>query len=218
MIKKIGLVMLLSCGTVSFAQAQEIEMGLGVSTFGLTITPEYRINEQFGFRAPFGRFSLSQDIDDVDEVSISGQGTAQIGGAAILADYYPTNLGLRISGGLAIPQYKVEVEGSGSIDVDGNTFNVDSFEGEVSTSGIAPMVGLGYKFSRIAGSNFSGAIDVGAMFVSNYATEYEYSGLTDAAVDDFESEVEQALDDARTELKDNLGVIPFVSLSVTYTF
>ena len=197
------------------ANAQDFEVGVGISTFGLTLTPEMQINDKVGIRAPLGFASYS---DTFSEEDVDLDATVGIGGFAILGDFYPTQSGFRLSGGLALPRYQLEGTTSGSIDFEGTEYTIDKFEANLGTEGVAPIVGLGYKFSSIAGSGWSGAIDLGAMFNVGYGASYDVTGLSPADQAQFDAEAEQYVEDIESEAEKGGGILPFVSVSISYKF
>ena len=81
----------------SVAQEAGLRFGLGVSSLGTAVEGAYRFNQDFGVRGVLAGRTVTGRIGAVDGVSYNSDW--QLGGFALLADYYTGNSGFRISGG-----------------------------------------------------------------------------------------------------------------------
>lgn len=100
----------------SAATAQDVgdtSIAFGVSGFGGSVEAAYRIDPSIGVRGAYwGGVSLSYQEDD-GETDIEGD--VRLGGLALLADYYPTQSGWRISGGVFFSTGEFEASGTENV-------------------------------------------------------------------------------------------------------
>lgn len=194
--------------TSAFAQntsEPENAFGLnaGVTTLGPTLEATWRVNENFGLRAPIGYATYSYDG------SIEGKdytGDIELGGFGLIADYYPTGKSLRLSGGLFKTNY-------------GATLNRDLQYGPFSTtlvtevsqkSDISPYIGVGYEQS--IGKRLALSLDAGTLLGSGFVVKaYDTQGY--ATQEQIEAENESLRDAVN-----DIDVIPYVSLTLGYRF
>lgn len=177
------------------AKAQDITIGAGLTSFGPVIEGSYAINDRFDARAQIiGGLSYS----DADTVDLAGEsylidGTATLGGLALLGDFYPTASGWRVSGGLFVSNTDLVATFTGP----------ETFDGEVVfTNEIAPMIATGYKYDFTENWSLSG--DLG-LIISGIEVK---TGSTDP---DVVAEVASINDDLS-----DLPVLPYLSLTVGY--
>lgn len=202
----------LFAGHTAIAQDGNTRFGLGVSTMGATLEGAYRINERFALRGLLAGINASdkQTIDGID-YDVDGQ----LGGLGLLVDYYPGQSGFRLSGGAFIS--RTEFTGSatanspGDIDIDGTPIAVgDSVTTSVEFGRkVAPMLTLGYDQSLGKGWTLSG--EIGAIISGDFNVDIDapaYVSATDIANEE---------DSIRNDLN-QLGVYPYVGLSVSYRF
>ena len=88
------------CGAANAQDVGDITVGAGLSNFGINLEGAYQVTPDVRARgALMGGFSDDfEDADDGDSI----EGEFNLGGAALLADYYPLQNGWRVSGGLFI--------------------------------------------------------------------------------------------------------------------
>lgn len=176
--------------------AQDISAGLGLSTFGPTIEGSYAIQDNLSVRG-IGFIPLSASdsgIEVDDDYTLDGE--VSTGAFAVLADYYPTGQGWRISGGLLFaPDDFVTGTFTGPETFDGS-FGMDR--------DVAAMVSGGYQYDFANGIYISG--EVGAIF-SGFNVE---SNSTDAAVQADIADINADLDD--------VPAYPYLGVTVGFTF
>jgi len=195
MIFRTSLVTILLCTAGGAIHAQEVgdtSVGIGSTNFGLALQGEYIAAPQVGVRGMLmGGFNID-DTFEVDEGTIDGE--ASIGGAAVLADYYPLANPWRISGGLFFSNTEV----TGEVSDSGITY-----DGEITLANeIAPLITTGFNAAIAPGWTLSG--DVGFIVSS-----LEVSSDDAAAADE--------VDDLNEQLED-IPVLPFVGFAVSYSF
>lgn len=192
-----------------------LSVGVGLSTFGVTVTPEARISDNVGIRAPIGFFRL-EDTFDVEGNDVDGSATSAQG--ALLLDYYPTGGGFRVSAGVGVGGYVVDARGTSFTVTDTSTntdYTINAPYGATieQESGIAPMVAIGFTSPRENRTQLS--FDLGVKYVkygltldtANLELDPNYDQTdVDALVADFESEAEK------------YPVTPYVQLSVAFRF
>ena len=100
-----------------------LSVGVGVSTMGITVTPEARLSDRLGIRLPVGYFSISESFD-VEGNDIDGEATSAQG--ALLVDYYPTGGRFRLSFdiGAKFTKYGLSVDTS-ELEADANFDSTD---------------------------------------------------------------------------------------------
>ncbi|WP_439508164.1 hypothetical protein, partial [Yoonia sp.] len=138
------LIAIAVCAMATTATAQDrgaVSAGLGVTSFGYALEGAYQLRPTLGLRGMImGGFSID---DTFDYEGSSVNGTADLGGTAVVADYYPLANAWRMSGGLFFSNS--DVSGSfteGAVTYDGKL----TFENDV-----APMVTTGFRIGFGAG-------------------------------------------------------------------
>lgn len=186
------------------APGPQLGLGVGFSTLlGPTLEPTLRFG-RFGLRAPVGGAEIG--IED-ESAGDTYEGSLQLGGAGLLADYYPFGNGFHVSAGLLRTAYGASLTGS-DIAIDGAVSDIDvSFDQRrplspvlsLGTSG--PLFGqVGYAVS--AGAMFFGGLDVTARDPSGVFTQAQ----VDAGVQDFRDRAE------------SMDVVPFVQVGIGLSF
>jgi hypothetical protein len=198
------------------ATAQDIgdtTVSFGASTFGANLEAAYQLDSQWRVRgALMGGINYDDtSFEDGNEYNID----ASLGAFAVLADYYPTMSGWRVSGGLLVNRTSLDATttatGSG-IEIDGETFD----EGSVTLSGdfaksVSPMVTTGYDYRLNNAWSISGEIGV------------VYTGGIDLDATGSTTELQNAIDnsqdfeDIRKDASD-VTFYPYISVTVGYGF
>jgi opacity protein-like surface antigen len=83
--------------SAAFAQDSNLRFGLGVSSMGATLEGAYRFNQNWAVRGVVAGGLGINGTQTIDGVNYDTNG--QLGGFALLADYYTGNSGFRVSGG-----------------------------------------------------------------------------------------------------------------------
>jgi hypothetical protein len=113
--KKIALFLLIAMSSVS-AMAGEVYGGIG--TEGINAGYAYAVNTSFNIRGEVNGFSKSytQDSD-----GLTYKGDLKLGGASVLADYFPFGGRFRVTGGAIANRGQLTGTATGS----GGTYNVN---------------------------------------------------------------------------------------------
>ncbi|WP_411891299.1 hypothetical protein [Yoonia sp. SDW83-1] len=195
------------CANAASAQdAGDISAGVGFSSLGGNLEAAYRIDPSFGVRGVFiGGIDESYEETD-DEGTFAG--SIELGGLAIMGDYYPNQGDWRISGGLLFSNNEIKASGEVELE-DGGTPEAElsvKFENE-----IAPMITTGYEWGFADGWTLTpeaGLILTGGLALDYTATA---SGAQDAIDDD--PDVQDAKSDA-----EDIVVLPYLAFTVSYQF
>jgi hypothetical protein len=150
---------------------------------------------------------LSTDFENEDEGdTIDGQ--FHLGGAALLADVYPTQNGWRVSGGLFISNTDLSATGTVNtgVDPDPSASVKANFENE-----IAPMITTGYDFAF--GNGWAFTTEIGAILIGGVDVSYTASDPADQAEIDADPDVQEAIADAA-----DLNAYPYLSLGLSFKF
>jgi hypothetical protein len=191
------LIAIAVCAMATTATAQDrgaVSAGLGVTSFGYALEGAYQLRPTLGLRGMImGGFSID-DTFDYEDTAVDG--TADLGGVAVVADYYPLANAWRMSGGLFFSNS--DVSGSfteGAVTYDGKL----TFENDV-----APMVTTGVRIGFGAGWGLSG--DIGVIMSSLQVS----SSNTNPTV-------QTAVNDTNADLAD-VPVFPFAGFTVSYAY
>ena len=199
------------------ANAQDVgdtSVSLGLSTFGINLEGTYHILPEWRLRgAVMGGLNYSgTEVEDGTTFDVD----AGLSALALMADYYPTNSGWRVSGGLVFNGSKIDSTVTASstdpIEIDDDTFQTGSMEIDANfKKKMSPIVTTGYDYhfqnnwilSGEIGAIYTGGIDITA--TSDSATLQE-------AIDD-------SVDyrDARADAAE-LNFWPYLSVTVGYSF
>ncbi len=192
-----------------------LSVGVGVSTMGITVTPEARLSDRLGIRLPVGYFSISESFD-VEGNDIDGEATSAQG--ALLVDYYPTGGRFRLSAGLGFGGYVVDASGTDLTVTDTETNTDYTVTGDYSArieqnSNVAPMLALG--FASPADRRIRLSFDIGAKF-TKYGLSVDTSELeADANFDS--TDIDQLIADFNNDAAD-YPVTPYAHFSVAVRF
>lgn len=123
-----------------------------------------------GLRAEYSRFESNSYDVDADNISYVGKMT--LGGARILADYFPFDGDFRLTAGVAVSNdtefdATARPSAEGLLNVNGKDYAIPSgspVNANVSFSGVAPYVGIGWGHNARSGKGLGFVADVGVMF------------------------------------------------------
>jgi hypothetical protein len=199
----------------AYEEEPTLSVGLGLSTFGITLTPQARVTDYVGFRAPIGFFDLS-DTFDVEGNKVDGSAKSAQG--AVLLDYYPMGGGFRVSAGVGIGGFEVEGRGD-SLTVTDTATNTDyTLNAEYSATvdqenGVAPMVAIGFSSPRESRVQLS--FDLGVKYAS-YGLNLNTSNLAQLPNYD-QTDIDELIRDFDSEA-DNYPFTPYVHFSLAVRF
>lgn len=193
-------------GNLASAQdAGDTTVAAGLSTFGLNLEGAYQIDPQLRVRgALMGGFSADYEESDADGTV---EGSFDLGGVAVIADYYPMQNGWRVSGGLFISN--TELEATGTVDVAGT-----DEQATVSASfanDITPMLTTGYDWGF--GNGWSFTSEVGVVLTGGIDVSFDATDPTAQSEIDDDAEVQETIDDAA-----DITALPYLAFGVSYRY
>ncbi len=190
-------------------QTGDITIGAGLSTFGLNFEGSYQIDPSWRARgALMGGTSAKFSESDVDDIDGDVDGDFDLGGAALLVDYYPTQSGWRISGGLFFSN--TELDASGDIEIEG----ASDVEGTIKMAfenKISPMITTGYDLHFGDGWSFNS--EIGVILSGGLDMEVEADDASLQSQIDNDEDIQDAIDDAS-----DINALPYIALGVSYRF
>ncbi len=159
--------------TGASAQDQKFRFGLGVSTLGGTLEGAYRFNDTWAIR---GVLSGGLNANGTQTVSgVTYNTTGQLGGFALLGDYYTGNTGFRVSGGAFVSNTSFAGSTTASLANPITIGNTTLTGGQTASATVAfqrkvsPMATIGYDWNvgrRFTISGEVGAIAMGGLNVT----------------------------------------------------
>lgn len=187
-------VAMLSFATMASAQdVGDFNAGAGLSILGPMVEGSYQVTPELAVRGiAFGAISLTDTVE-LDEYTVDGSIT--LNGGGLLMDYYPTNSGWRLSGGVVVTDFAL----------DGDFTGPEDFVGNISLKNdVAPLVTTGYRHTFRNNLTLSG--DLGVMVNGLVASSNNVDPLVQDEIDSLNADLDQ------------IPVVPFVSIMVGYTF
>ena len=185
---------ILSFATMASAQdVGDFNAGAGLLILGPMVEGSYQVTPDLAVRGiAFGAISLTDTVD-LDEYTVDGSIT--LNGGGLLMDYYPTNSGWRVSGGVVVTDFSL----------DGDFTGPENFVGNISLKNdIAPLVTTGYRHTFRNNMTVSG--DLGVMVNGLVASSNNADPLVQDEIDSLNADLDQ------------IPVVPFISIMVGYTF
>ncbi|KQI73461.1 hypothetical protein AN191_00735 [Loktanella sp. 5RATIMAR09] len=171
-----------------------VSFGAGVTNFGLSLEGEYTVTPQVGVRGMvMGGFSFDDEFD-VDDATIDGE--VDLGGVAVLADYYPLGNAWRLSGGLFFSTSEV----TGTV-----TDGLVTYDGQINFKNeVAPLISTGFSTEVASGWSVSG--DIGVIVSSLEVSSDDDTGTVQADIAELNADLE------------DVPVLPFIGVAVSYSY
>lgn len=194
------------------AQFKDFRAGLGVSSMGATLEGAYRLNQSFTIRGVIAGGLNANGTQTVDGVSYNTSG--QLGGFALLADYYTGDTGFRISGGAFISNTNLNGTTTASVANPITIGNTTLTSGETASSSVAfnrkisPMLTVGYDWN--IGKTFTLSGEVGAIAMGGLNVNVTAPAAPAA-------DVAREVQNINNELS-AFGVYPYVAITGTFRF
>lgn len=196
------------------ASAQSLDgtvLGSGLSSMGAYGSLSHELRP--GLRLRGVLTGLPGYSFDEEEEGIDYEVDASIGGVAALADYYPMNGGLRLSGGIFFGGGEIEgratARGSETIEVNGTDYRDASIETDLSfEEEIAPMLAIGYE--RRIGARWAFEAEIGAIAIGGVRVDAEGRNVPQQ---DIEAEAQEIEDDLS-----GFKAYPWLAIGVNYAF
>jgi hypothetical protein len=179
-----------------------------VGTNGLGVGYAASVNNDWAVRGQFNAYKMSFS-GDVGDFGVNANLTADIKlqSFLLLADWYPTASGLRLSGGGVVNSNKVTLAGTGQV-----AGKVATVKGELKMSdSLSPYLGVGYANRPKEAKGLGFNVDLGVMFQSpKTSLTATGSGITQADIDTQLQKMQAAAD--------KLKWLPVLGFGVSYGF
>ncbi len=195
--------------SAAVAQDSNLRFGLGVSTLGPTLEGAYRLNQSFALRGVLSGGLGINGAQTIDGVKYDTKG--QLGGFALLADYYTGDTGFRVSGGAFISNTNFSGSTTASPTNPITVGNTTLTSGETASASVefarkvSPMLTVGYDWNigqRFTLSGEVGAIGMGGLNVSVVAPA---------------ADVAREVRNINDELS-QFGVFPYIAITGSFRF
>lgn len=228
---KFGVVALALAAAPALAQENNMRVGLGVTTLGATLEGQYKINENLAVRGLFaGGLSTDESGTETDsDVIATYTGSANLGGAAVLMDYYVGGSGFKVSGGVLMSTTGIDLSSNlrpngGSFefgDLDINAGSVDVDASAKFKRKMAPVVTIGYDW-RIT-ERFSLNAEIGAIAIGGFDLSMKATPDADAIAAGFDqdainAEIDKEIAKAQDDIGSQADLYPFIGIMGTWRF
>lgn len=218
---------LLACSLLLFSHTSFSDgVGLSIGVHGVAIDYQKSLSEKLSARLmlsdmPLNLNANAEGIDYEVEYDRTNLG--------FLLDYHPMAGTFHLTGGIYTLDHNINLTAAaanGSYHVGDNTYTSNDLKlkAQVAFAKAAPYLGLGWG-NTIAGTGFSGNLDLGLMYVGTPAVSYTSSGtVTSGGVTanvDSNPTFQQDLEKERTDIQDKLSkfnLMPIIQFGLTYKF
>ncbi|MGJ8622797.1 MAG: hypothetical protein ACSHW1_08465 [Yoonia sp.] len=195
-----------ACTIANAQDSGDISVGVGLSTFGANLEAAYQITPDLRARGAL-MGGLNLDFEESDDADIEGE--FNLGGAALLADYYPLQNGWRVSGGLFFSN--TDLTATGTVETEPGPVSRSATVSAQFENEIAPMITTGYDWSF--SDSWALTSELGVIFGGGIDLSFETDDAADQAAIDDDPDVQEAIADAA-----DITVLPYLSLGVSYRF
>jgi hypothetical protein len=196
--------------------SQDFAVGVKLSTLGGGIEAVRSFSPNINARLGFSLFSLSFDggVSSEDDYKFNAKlGLLTI---AALADYFPFERGLRITGGLIVNlnNFKADIKPNKSYSVGGDVYSPDllgTMSADISFNKVAPYIGIGFGNPTAGSKGLGFSFDIGTIYQGAPKAKLSASGLIEPS----------ASPDQQEKLESNLSWFkwyPVLSFGLMYKF
>jgi hypothetical protein len=175
-------------------------------TNGLGLGYAQSVAQDWAVRGQFNTLNLSY-TGDVSDTTSSGSADLKFkfSSLQVTGDWYPSDGGFRVSGGVVFNDNKITLDGTGTV----NGIANQTINAEVKMSdGVAPYIGLGYSTRPKMAKGFGFIVDLGVMFQNPKATLTSSASAADTAAQ--LAKIQDAVDKLKT--------MPVFGIGVSYSF
>ena len=204
----------LTLATLPAAHATELYGQIGLPGVGLGVAVP--LNSSFTLRGDF--VTLGKRDENTTEEGIDYNGKLRAQRAALLADWYPLQGGLRFTGGVTFNKYQLDLRATGAggtLTIGDTTYTTtadDRLDVQVKFPDSTPYIGLGWGHQTGSGLRFSA--DLGAS-IGRAKLTAAVSGPNAGNVS------QEDLDKELAELREGVGklrALPQISFAIGYSF
>jgi hypothetical protein len=204
-----------------FAMEHDLSVSAGTSGFALHVaTP---LNDRFSLRV--GASLLDHDRSEHTR-SVDYDFQLKLRTFDMLLDYYPTDRGFRLTGGLMFNGNRIDAAGlpnaNGSYVINNRRYSASEagrLDGRIDFRNLAPYLGVGWGKAPQAEKGWGVALDVGAMMQGRPRVSLATSGCT--LPQPMCAQLAEDVSVERASLGDkvdNFRVYPIIRAGVTYRF
>jgi len=217
----VSLAVVASFPLTAFAMDHDLSVSAGTTGFSLHVSTP--LNDRFSLRV--GGSLLEQDKSERTR-SVDYDFQLRLRTIDMLLDYYPTDHGVRLTGGLMFNGNRIDAVGlpnaSGSYLINNRRYSASEagrLDGRIDFRNLAPYLGIGWGKKPQAEKGWGVALDVGAMLQGRPRVALASSGcslpqpMCAQLADDVN--VERA---SLSDKVDNFRVYPVIRAGVTYRF
>ncbi len=152
------------------SSATSIALTVRTGLLGHGLDLSIPLSERLNVRAGFGKFTKSKEVEESD---VTYNGDLTLGGAILVADWFPFSGNFRLSAGLVRNQSKIEfaAQPSGTVTFGGTTYDTSDIiaSGKISYEKTVPYLGFGFG-NASARSRFG--------FFAEFGAAYQKPGVT----------------------------------------
>lgn len=194
------------------AGAESFAVGVKAGTTGLGIEAAWRLTDSVNLRGGYYAFDYGTDLE---EEGVEYDGDLRLRNAALFADWHPFAGAFRLSAGGVQSGNEFQGSADGDLEVGDNTYAAQ-LAAEVSWSGLAPYLGIGFG-NAMRGGRLSFSFDLGVMFTGSPDVRLDGSANDPALEAAFAEDLERERANLEDELSD-AKYFPVVSLGFAYRF
>jgi len=182
-----------------------------IGTNGLGLGYAKSVSQDWAVRGQYNALPKTSFSGDVGDFGPGSSLVVDINWSSVqlLGDWYPSDGGFRVSGGVVFNSNKITVAGTGTV---GSNTLPSTVNAEIKMSdSISPYLGIGYSTRPKDAKGFGFTYDLGAMFQNPKATlTATGGGVTAAQIEEQRLKVQEAID--------KLKVFPAFSIGISYSF
>jgi len=228
--------LILASGLSATEGFDNISVGSQVGIFGLGANVKYKINEQFGVKAGFDMFSVSDYEVEDEETYTKYNFDLKLQDFMIIGDYHPWKGSFKTSAGIIVNSSSLDGEVTPSLSQEfkfqDRTYSTDDIA-KVNTKAdfdpVAPYVGIGWDTSFNKEKGFGFTFDIGVIFQGSAQIDYnvDYKELInptpeeelarDIIINDINKDLEKEKISLQKEL-DKYELLPYISIGFNYKF
>jgi hypothetical protein len=215
--RKLAFVLLILAGLVPAAHAQafgDFALGLRVGTLGPGLEAATALSPKFNLR--LGVHYLPYDRSDRItslEIDVQSDASVKLASGALLADFFPSRRGFRLTGGLVLNQNKADVVVTPleNYTIDEKSFSPERI-GTISAKvghklAVNPYLGLGFGNPVYPGAKLGLSFDLGMLYTDSPTIEMEGTGMITPTADQA-PQIEEDLS--------GIKLYPLISLGLSY--
>ncbi len=164
--KRFVFLLVMACLLSGSTVARDYGMGVRAGTQGVGVEGAVKFKSWFTLRGGLYRGSVSGDFEEGD---LDYDGELTVGGAGLMADFFPMRGKFRLTAGMFSNDNEIELDATPTtqIEIGDNPYEVDDIgrlDGQVEFDSSAPYLGIGWGNVADGRGRFGFVFDVGALF------------------------------------------------------